>query len=77
MDTAGEGGSWGIALLAAYKLWKTEGERLEDYLAANVFAGENGSTMVPDPKDVQGFVSFIEKYKKGLLIERAAVDALK
>lgn len=77
MKTAGEGGAWGIALLAAYMLHKEEGEALETYLANRVFAGEDSSTMAPDPKDLEGFTTFMERYKKGLVIERAAVDALK
>ena len=48
METAGEGGAWGIALLAAYMLHKTESERLEDYLSNKVFAGENGMTIAPN-----------------------------
>ena len=77
METAGEGGAWGIALLAAYTLHKAEDEPLEDYLSNRVFAGEQGSTLAPDPKDVDGFAAFMERYKKGLIIERAAVDGLK
>jgi sugar (pentulose or hexulose) kinase len=74
METAGEGGAWGIALLAAYMLHKSENETLEDYLSNKVFAGERGSTIAPEPKDVDGFAAFMERYKKGLIIERAAVD---
>jgi len=77
MKTAGEGGAWGIALLAAYMLHKAHDETLEAYLSRRVFAGENGVTIAPDPKDVAGFAAFMERYKKGLDIERAAVDALK
>lgn len=77
MQTAGEGGAWGIALLAAYRLQKVENEPLEAYLTNRVFAGENGTTMDPDPKDVKGFAAFMERYKRGLVIERAAVDTLK
>jgi sugar (pentulose or hexulose) kinase len=76
METAGEGGAWGIALLAAYMLRKTAGEPLEGYLSEKVFAGEKGSTLAPDPTDVAGFAAFMARYKKGLAIERAAVDAL-
>jgi sugar (pentulose or hexulose) kinase len=76
METAGEGGAWGIALLAAYMLHKATNEPLEDYLSARVFAGENGTTLAPDPLDVAGFTAFMERYKKGLVIERAAVDGL-
>jgi len=77
METAGEGGAWGIALLAAYMIFKTANEPLEDYLSNQVFAGENGMTIAPDPADVDGFTAFMARYKKGLVIERAAVDALK
>jgi len=76
METAGEGGAWGIALLAAYMLRKATGEPLEAYLSNQVFAGENGTTMAPDPADVDGFTTFMERYKKGLVIERAAVNGL-
>ena len=75
MKTAGEGGAWGIAILANYMLQK-KGESLSDYLNAAVFAGEESSRMEPDAKDVAGFEAFIERYKKGLVIERAAVDNL-
>ncbi len=76
METAGEGGAWGIALLAAYMQRKTEGQSLEDYLTNAVFAGEAGTTIAPDPQDVAGFTTFMARYKAGLSIERAAVDAL-
>jgi sugar (pentulose or hexulose) kinase len=77
METAGEGGAWGIALLASYLLHQAENEPLEAYLAQRVFAGENGTTITPDPRDVESFSAFMERYKKGLVIERAAVDALR
>ena len=77
METAGEGGAWGIALLAAYMLNKSEDESLEKYLTDKVFADEKGSTVAPDPKDVDGFAAFMERYKKGLVIERTAVEALR
>jgi sugar (pentulose or hexulose) kinase len=77
MDTASEGGPWGIALLASYMLNKKENEPLEVYLSKNVFAGNAGSTISPDKKDVEGFIAFMDRYKKGLVIERAAVDAFK
>jgi sugar (pentulose or hexulose) kinase len=76
METAGEGGAWGIALLASYMLNKAN-EPLEIYLANKVFAGENGTTMAPDQTDVDGFAVFMERYKKGLVIERTAVDGLR
>ena len=77
METAGEGGAWGIALLASYMLYKTGNEPVEAYLSEKVFAGELGATIAPDPRDVDGFTAFMERYKKGLGIEKAAVDGLK
>ncbi|MCB0201223.1 MAG: FGGY-family carbohydrate kinase [Anaerolineae bacterium] len=76
METAGEGGAWGIALLAAYMLNKDENEPLEAYLTGKVFAGETGATIAPDPRDVDGFAAFMTRYQQGLVIERSAVDAL-
>lgn len=76
MESAGEGGAWGIALLAAYLLQKAEDETLETYLSNKVFAGEAGTTIAPEPRDVQGFAAFMDRYKKGLVIERTAVDTL-
>lgn len=77
MESAGEGGAWGIALLAAYLLQKAEDETLEAYLSNKVFAGEAGATIAPEQRDVEGFTAFMERYKKGLVIERTAVDTLK
>ena len=77
MATAGEGGAWGMALLASYMLNKTEKEPLETYLSNQVFAGEHGTTIAPDQRDVEGFAAFMERYEKGLVIERAAVDGLR
>jgi len=77
METAGEGGAWGIALLAAYMLHKSKDEPLEAYLSDKVFAGEDATTIAPDQRDVDGFATFMERYKKGLVIERAAVEGLK
>ena len=76
MDTAGEGGAWGIAVLAAYMVQKAEGETLEDYLNDRVFAGQEGSSLAPQPEGVRGFDEFIRIYKAGLPIERAALDSL-
>lgn len=77
MTTAGEGGAWGIALLASYAKNKADGETLENYLNDKVFAGDAGVKLEPDAKDVEGFDRFIERYRGGLDIERAAVDHLK
>lgn len=76
METAGEGGAWGIAVLGAYMARKAEGETLEDYLNNKVFAGEKGVEVQPEPEVVQGFNDFIKLYKDGLAIERAAIDSL-
>lgn len=76
METAGEGGAWGIAVLAAYMINK-QGETLGDYLNAKVFAGQEGSELAPNPDGVKGFDEFIQIYKAGLPIERAAVDSMK
>lgn len=77
METAGEGGAWGIALLAAYMKQKRDGESLGAYLSGRVFAGEKGDRIEPDAKDVEGFETFIERYSEGLAIERAAVEHMK
>jgi sugar (pentulose or hexulose) kinase len=77
METSGEGGAWGIALLAAYVLRKGENEPLETYLANKVFAGAKSTTIAPDQADVDGFATFMERYKEGLAIERTAVEALR
>lgn len=77
METAGEGGAWGIALLASYMLNKEEGESLTSYLAQKVFGGEEGERMDPVASDVEGFEAFMQNYKKGLAIERAAVESLR
>ena len=77
MKSAGEGGAWGIAVLAAYMQWKESNESLSDYLNNKVFADAESTTIAPDPEDVAGFQVFIERYKAGLAIERAAVESLK
>ena len=77
METAGEGGAWGIALLAAYEVQREERETLEDYLADKVFAGNEGVTMEPDADDVAGFEKFIERFKKGLSIEQEAIKKMR
>jgi len=77
METAGEGGAWGIAVLASYMKNKAQGESLTDYLNTRVFAGQEGSTVEPDAADAEGFERFIKRYAAGLPIERAAVDYLK
>jgi sugar (pentulose or hexulose) kinase len=77
MESAGEGGAWGIALLAAFRAQKGETETLEDFLRNKVFVRSGGETVEPDPKDRQGFGDFMKRYRAGLAIERAAVEHLK
>ncbi|MBO5302731.1 MAG: FGGY-family carbohydrate kinase [Lachnospiraceae bacterium] len=77
METAGEGGAWGIAVLAAYMSNKADGESLSDYLSNKVFGGEEGVTENPVAEDVKGFDDFLKVYNAGLPIERAAVECLK
>ena len=74
METAGEGGAWGIALLAAYLAQKQEGQSLEDYLNTRVFAGNRGWVVEPDPADQAGFDAFLNRYAAGLAIQQAAVE---
>jgi len=72
---AGAGGAWGMAVLAAYH--RDGGDRsLEDYLRSDVFAGAERRTCFPDPADVAGFATYLEKFQSGLAIERAAIAAL-
>ena len=76
METAGEGGAWGIALLASYMINKADDMSLQDYLNKVIFADQAGSKMEADPADVEGFDKFMVKFTKGLAIEHAAVDNL-
>lgn len=74
METAGEGGAWGIALLAAYMCNRSDGETLAAYLGDKVFGGDTGVKLEPDADMVQGFETFMKAYRQGLAVERAAVD---
>ena len=76
METAGEGGPYGMALLAAYMLNKAEGESLEEYLNAHVFADAKGTTLAPEQADVDGFNTYIKQYKQLLEVERKAVEVI-
>ena len=75
MDTASEGGAWGIAILAAFMKEKETGETLSSYLNDKIFAGQTGTTLQPEPEDVKGFEAFLEEYKRLLPAEKAAVAA--
>ena len=74
METAGEGGPWGMALLAAYMANRQEGESLEDYLERRVFAGQQVSTQQPDPEEQKGFEQFLSRYIRALPVETDAVE---
>ena len=74
METAGEGGAWGIALLASYMLTKADNETLTDFLNNKVFADGEVYTLEPEKADVDGFNTYAQRYGKGLPIEKAAVE---
>ena len=74
METAGEGGAWGIALLAGYAVNNTNNLSLADYLEKVVFAGNTGTSIAPTPEDVAGFEKYIENYKRCLPVEQSAVE---
>lgn len=77
METAGEGGPWGMALLAAYLLHRQPEESLGDYLAKRVFADALGSSIDPDPKDVEGFARYAKRFKDAIAVEQIAAKNLK
>lgn len=76
METADEGGAWGIALLASYLINKADDQPLDDYLNQTVFAKQESTTLAPEKEDVESFELFMDRYRAGLPIERAAVDHL-
>ena len=76
LSNAGEGGPWGMAILAAYSKNRQYNETLADYLDNRVFANNIGKTLKPDAADQAGFDAFMERYESGLAIERAAVASL-
>ena len=76
METAGEGGPWGMALLAMYRKNRRPGDTLERYLQDQVFAQAKGEELPPDPADAAGFAAYLKRYQAGLAVERAAGAAL-
>ncbi|MFS1786677.1 xylulokinase [Weissella cibaria] len=76
MTNAGEGGPWGMAILSQYVTMREAGESLADFLENRVFANQDSTTMAPDPVDVAGFEEFMVRYKDGIAIEKAAIDAI-
>jgi len=77
METAGEGGAWGMALLASYLHQKENFNSLDQFLSKAVFGEDGGTTILPEPLDVAGFEEFMERYKKGIKIERIAGEVLR
>ena len=77
METAGEGGAWGIALLAGYLVNNPQKLSLADYLEQVVFAGNTGVSIAPTAADVEGFNRYIENYKRCLPIEQCAAETKK
>ena len=73
METAGEGGAWGIALLGSYLVNNEKKQSLADFLDEKVFVGDAGIEVSPTAEDEAGFNTYIENYKAGLPIEEAAV----
>lgn len=76
METAGEGGAYGMALLAAFSAQKANGQTLDNYLQHTVFAHTAGTTLSPDPTDVEGFTSYTNAYKQLLAVEQTAIDSM-
>jgi len=76
MESAGEGGAWGIALLSAYTVCKENGETLESFLDNKIFADSEVSIINPDPADVKGFEEYLIRYRKALQAEKTAVEVL-
>lgn len=72
METAGEGGAWGIAVLARYA-FDSEGKSLDNYLNTKIFSRYKSTTIEPDEKDVQGFNEYLKRYKQALDVEKSAV----
>ena len=73
METAGEGGPWGMAILASYRAEREENETLQEYLDNKVFVKNHCTIIEPDAKDVEGFEAFMERFKAGISIEKEAI----
>ena len=73
-DIAGEGGAWGIALLAAFARDRVEGQRLDEYLNSRAYANAALETIEPDATDVAGFDAYVSRFVRGLPIEKTAVE---
>ena len=76
METAGEGGPYGMALLAAYMLWRKEGQTLADYLDDEVFSDARVTTVTASEAEISGFAAFLETYRKAFPLERLATEVV-
>lgn len=76
METAGEGGPWGMALLAAYLIKKAPGESLEAYLANQVFAQAKSISVDPNQEDVEGFDKYAARFREAVYVEQSAIEKL-
>ena len=76
LENAGEGGAWGMSLLAAYRIWRKENECLEDYLDQSVFAHVRQTTELPQAEDRDAFETYLKRFQSALDIEREAVRRL-
>lgn len=74
LENAGEGGAWGIALLASFMKWKKAGETLQGYLKNKIFCSIKGCVEMPSDEDIKGFNCFMKRYKAGFLLEKTAID---
>jgi len=74
MDSAAEGGAWGIAILASYLINKEAGETLPSFLNNRIFKDNKPKRIEPDKNDAEGFARFMERYLNGIPVERAAVE---
>ncbi|XYG86176.1 FGGY-family carbohydrate kinase [Heyndrickxia coagulans] len=76
MSTAGEGGAWGMAVLAVYAKSGNGKQSLEDFLDQNVFTHPESMTLSPEPEGVSGYEAFIKRYEAGLPVESMAVQSI-
>ena len=73
METAGEGGAWGIAVLALYAAYKADGQTLDDYLNGQIFKDSKGTTIEPKQDEMDGFDAYMKRYVKAFEVEHSAI----
>ena len=76
LTTAGEGGAWGISVLALYASRRQEFDSLEDFLDKEIFAKAEATELMASPEDVEGFNKFTARYIEGLKTERSATEVM-